>query len=79
MTRALPFTQPAVQRAIKAARKMGLRVTGVTVRVDGFTVNTVEERGIIDITPVQGSARALPSTLTAVPVLRDAREKFRDG
>lgn len=33
MTRALPFTQASVRRAVKAARQAGLRVTGI--RADG--------------------------------------------
>lgn len=30
MTRALPFTQASVTRAVKAARRAGLRVTGIS-------------------------------------------------
>ena len=30
MTRALPFTQASINRAVKAARKAGLRVTGIS-------------------------------------------------
>jgi hypothetical protein len=33
MTRALPFTQASLRRAIEAARKAGLQVTGI--RADG--------------------------------------------
>jgi hypothetical protein len=33
LTRAIPFTQASLQRAINAARKAGLRVTGI--RPDG--------------------------------------------
>ena len=33
MTRPLPFTEASLQRAIRAARKSGLRVTGI--RSDG--------------------------------------------
>lgn len=29
MTRALPFTQASVRRAVRAARQVGLRVTGI--------------------------------------------------
>lgn len=36
MTRALPFTQASLRRAIEAARKAGLRVTGI--RPDGTLV-----------------------------------------
>jgi hypothetical protein len=41
MTRALPFTQAGLRRAIEAARKAGLRVTGI--RPDG-TLIVVEHR-----------------------------------
>jgi hypothetical protein len=45
MTRAVPFTQAFVERAIKAARKQGLRVSGMTVRPDGaITIHAAEER-----------------------------------
>ena len=30
MTRAMPFTQASINRAVKAARKAGLRVTGIS-------------------------------------------------
>jgi hypothetical protein len=36
VTRALPFTQASLQRAITAARKAGLRVTGI--RPDGTLI-----------------------------------------
>jgi hypothetical protein len=69
MTRALPFTQASAERAIKAALKLGLRVTGMTVKPDGeITVHTVEQVGSV------GSL-----ALTSAPKLRDAREKFRAG
>lgn len=35
MTTRLPFTELAVRRAISAARKEGLPVTGTTIRPDG--------------------------------------------
>jgi hypothetical protein len=35
MTRALAFTQAAAERAIKAVRKQGMSVTGMTVKPDG--------------------------------------------
>jgi len=45
MTRAVPFTQAFVERAIKAARKQGLRVSGMTVEADGaVTIHAVEQR-----------------------------------
>jgi hypothetical protein len=65
MTLALPFTQACVERAIKAARKQGHKVTGFTIRPDGLTVH-IEEPGN-------------SPTLTAAPKLRDAREKFGAG
>ena len=68
MTRSLPFTQASVERAIKAARKMGLRVTGVSVNPDGAFIHAVED-----------DSGAPPSSLTSGPKLRDAREKFRAG
>jgi hypothetical protein len=64
MTRHNPYTQRAIERAIKAALAAGLRVTGV--RPDG-TVLT-ESR---DNRPT-----ATPVTLTGQPRLRDAREKL---
>lgn len=36
MTRAIPFTQASLRRAIKAARDAGLRVTGI--RQDGTLI-----------------------------------------
>lgn len=35
MTTRLPFTEQAVRRAIRAARKEGVRVNGITIRGDG--------------------------------------------
>jgi hypothetical protein len=69
VTHALPFTQATAERAMKAALKLGLRVTGMTVKPDGaIMIHTVEE---------QDGAGSL--TLTSAPKLRDAREKFRAG
>jgi hypothetical protein len=43
MTRALAFTQAAAERAIKAVRKQGMSVTGMTVKPDGaITIHAVE-------------------------------------
>jgi hypothetical protein len=43
MTRALPFTQAAAERAIKAVRRQGMAVTGMTVRPDGaITIHAAE-------------------------------------
>jgi len=45
MTHAIPFTQASAERAIKAARKQGLRITGMTVRPDGeITIHAAEEQ-----------------------------------
>lgn len=65
MTRALPFTQASAERAIKAARKQGLHVSGLTVHPDGsITIST-------------GEPRAIPnSPSSSTPALRDAREKL---
>jgi hypothetical protein len=62
MTRSNPYTQRQIQRAIKAARAEGLRVTGV--KPDG-TVLTEENSG----------AAPVPA-LTAAGKARDAREKL---
>lgn len=35
MTRALPFTQAHVRRAVEAARAAGLPVSGVSIKPDG--------------------------------------------
>jgi len=67
MTKALPVTQALAERAIKAARKQGLNPTGMTIRHDAITIHFGEQ-------PTAG-----PSTLTAAPKLRDAREKFGGG
>lgn len=73
MTRALPYTKAVAQMLIAAARKQGLPVTGIaiTTHPDGSRTlyTTVEEQN-----------PAITLTLTPVPKLRDAREKFRcDG
>jgi hypothetical protein len=38
MTRAVTFTQAQVRRAIKASESAGLRVTRVTVKLDGSII-----------------------------------------
>lgn len=38
MTRALPFTQSAVRRAVEGARSAGMPVAAVSVRPDGTIV-----------------------------------------
>ncbi len=45
MTRAVPFTQASMRRAIAAARKEGLRVTGI--RPDGtLVVSDADNAGV---------------------------------
>jgi len=64
MTRQNPYTQRAIERAIKAALGAGLRVVGV--RPDGTVLTEARE-----------NAPAMPSApLTGQPKLRDAREKL---
>jgi hypothetical protein len=62
MTRQNPYTQRAIERAIRAARAAGLYVVGV--QADG-TVLTQENP------PLTGQ-----TALTPKPGLRDAREKL---
>lgn len=52
MTRALPFTQASLRRAIAAARKEGLRTTGI--RADGTLIVDAGDgppEGIGSLTP----------------------------
>jgi hypothetical protein len=49
MTRALPFTESSLRRAIMAARKAGLRVTGI--RPDGTLVLHEAIETVADIVP----------------------------
>lgn len=65
MTRQNPYTQRQIQRAIKAARAEGLKVTGV--KLDG-TILTEEN-----------CASPRPAPLTGPKKARDAREKLRVG
>jgi hypothetical protein len=64
MTRALPFSKANIRRRIEALKEAGLVVTGITA--DGTLLTAVDraERDDAD------------DPLTAVPKLRDAREKF---
>ena len=55
MTRALPFTQASVRRAVRAARQVGLRVTGI--RSDGTIM--VQDGG--DKTPADVPNDSSPS------------------
>jgi len=50
MTRALPFTQASLKCAINAARKAGLRVTGI--RADGTLIVNDGDNPALDIAPV---------------------------
>lgn len=59
-----PYTQRAIERAIKAALGAGLRVTGV--RPDGTVLTAAREN----------TAAADEAALTGKPKLRDAREKL---
>jgi hypothetical protein len=51
MTRALPFTEQSLRRAIAAARKEGLQVTGI--RPDGtiLVANTSPHNEKLDVNP----------------------------
>jgi hypothetical protein len=49
MTRALPFTQASLRRAIEAARKSGLRVRGI--RPDGTLIVHESTEAIADDSP----------------------------
>jgi hypothetical protein len=58
MTRALPFTEASLRRAISAARKAGLRVTGI--RPDGTVIvndGDNPDGGIVHLSP-EGQATA---------------------
>jgi hypothetical protein len=46
MTRALPFTQASLRRAIEAARKAGLNVTGI--RPDGTVIVRESTEIVVD-------------------------------
>ena len=49
MTARLPFTELALRRAIAAARKAGLRVSGTTIAPDGTITVHYGEPGIAPI------------------------------
>jgi hypothetical protein len=51
MTRALPFTQASLKRAIKAAHKAGLHVTGI--RPDGTLIVSAGDNPAPDIAPAE--------------------------
>jgi hypothetical protein len=65
MTRALPFTKASIKRRIDAVLEAGLFVTGVTP--DGTLIVEAQRPDRKD---------DADDPLTAVPKLRDAREKF---
>jgi hypothetical protein len=64
MNRQNPYTQRAIERAIRAALAAGLQVTAV--RPDGTVLTEVREKA--------GARNGPP--LTGEPRLRDAREKL---
>ena len=64
MNRQNPYTQRAIERAIKAALGAGLRVVGV--RPDGTVLTEASEN----------APARLTAPLTGQPRLRDAREKL---
>ena len=64
MSRQNPYTQRAIERAIKAATAAGLRVTAV--KPDGTVLTESRDNG----------ASPAPAALTSQPGLRDAREKL---
>jgi hypothetical protein len=66
MTKALPFTEAKIERAIRGARAAGLEVSGFAIRPDGTVV-------------IFGPVEIPERPLTGNPKLRDAREKLRDG
>ena len=66
MSRVAPITQASAEKAIKAARKLGLKVVGMTVEPGGIVRIHVGEGG-----------EPNPLPLTGAPKPRDAREKFR--
>lgn len=51
MTARLPFTELAVRRAIAAARKEGLPVTGTTIRPDGTITVHHADAPVVGIVP----------------------------
>lgn len=54
MTARLPFTQARIERAIAAARKAGLRVTGI--RTDGTLIVQDGEAPVAPLEPQEQSA-----------------------
>jgi hypothetical protein len=66
MTKALPFTEAKIQRAIRGARAAGFEVSAFAVRPDGT---------IFIFGPVEAGKK---NSLTQESPLRDARETLRD-
>jgi hypothetical protein len=66
MTKALPFTEAKIERAIRGARAAGLEIGAVAIAPDGTVV-------------IYGPVETEKIGLTGKPRLRDAREKLRDG
>jgi hypothetical protein len=64
MSRQNPYTQRAIERAIRAALAAGLRVTGVLP--DGTVLTETRDKVLAHPTPA----------LTGEPRLRNAREKL---
>lgn len=56
MTERLPFTQARIERAVKAARKLGLRVKGI--RPDGTVEVEESDAPIVPEAPAQQNAPA---------------------
>ena len=52
MTARLPFTELALRRALKAARREGMRVSGFTVRPDGSITIHNTDADVADIAPL---------------------------
>lgn len=61
MTRALPYTQASVRRRIEAARKSGLRVTGIATDGTVLTVENTPEA----VSMIPGSAQTDPYAIAA--------------
>jgi hypothetical protein len=55
MTRSLPFTQASLRRAIEAARKAGLSVTGI--RPDGTLIVHEGMHAIADVVAVSEASK----------------------
>jgi hypothetical protein len=56
MTKALPFTEETIRRAIAAARKEGLDINAVSIRPDGTV--TVHKDTEIPLSPINDRTNA---------------------